>query len=52
MSLDSAEVAVRVMPLLSHEVAVETLKLSGLKATVVRRKDGSMNFSDLSGPAG
>ena len=36
LSLDSAEVAVRVMPLLSSEVAVETLKLSGLKATVVR----------------
>jgi len=51
MSLDSAEVAVRVMPLLSREVAVETLKLSGLKANVVRRKDGSMNFSDLAGPA-
>ena len=51
VSLDSAEVAIRVMPLLSDEVAIETLKLSGLKATVVRRKDGSMNFSDLAGPA-
>ncbi|MEK6243263.1 MAG: AsmA family protein [Pseudomonadota bacterium] len=47
VSLDAAEVAVRVMPLLYGEVAVETLKLSGLKANVVRRKDGSMNFSDL-----
>ena len=49
VSLDSADVAVRVLPLLSREVAVETLKLSGLKANVVRRKDGSMNFSDLAG---
>ena len=49
VSLEAAEVAVRVMPLLSGEVAVETLKLSGLKANVVRRKDGSMNFSDLAG---
>ena len=48
--LDSAEVAVRVMPLLSGEVAIETLKVSGLKANVVRRKDGTMNFSDLAGP--
>ena len=47
VSLDSAEVAVRVMPLLSSELAIETLKLSGLKANIVRRKDGSMNFSDL-----
>jgi len=50
VSLDTAEVAVRVMPLLSGEVAIETLKLSGLKANVVRRKDGTMNFSDLAGP--
>ncbi|MFY9315057.1 MAG: AsmA family protein [Burkholderiales bacterium] len=51
IALESAEVAVRVMPLLSGEVAVETLKLSGLRANVVRRKDGSMNFSDLAGGA-
>jgi AsmA protein len=52
VSLESAEVAVRVMPLLSEEIAVETLKVSGLALNVVRRKDGSMNFSDLAGPAG
>jgi len=52
LSLDSAEVAVRVMPLLSGEVAVETLKLSGLKVNVVRRRDGSMNFADLAGKGG
>jgi AsmA protein len=50
VALDSAHVAVRVMPLLSGEVAVETLRLSGLKANLVRRKDGSMNFSDLVEP--
>jgi len=49
VSLDAAEVAVRVMPLLSGEVALETFKLSGLKANMIRRKDGSMNFSDLAG---
>jgi AsmA protein len=49
ISFESAEVAVRVLPLLSREVAVETLKLSGLRANLVRRKDGSMNFSDLAG---
>ena len=52
LSLDSAEVAVRVLPLLSGEVAVETLKLSGLKANVVRHRDGSMNFADLAGKGG
>jgi AsmA protein len=49
VSLDAAEVAVRVMPLLSGEIAIETFKLTGLKANVIRRKDGSMNFSDLAG---
>lgn len=49
VSLDMAEVAVRVMPLLSGEIVVEALKLSGLKANVIRRKDGSMNFDDLAG---
>jgi AsmA protein len=50
VSLESAEVAVRTMPLLSGEVAIEILKISGLKANVVRRKDGTMNFADLAGP--
>ena len=49
VALDSAEVAVRTMPLLSGEVAVETLKISGLRANVVKRKDGSMNYADLAG---
>ena len=51
LALDSAEVAVRVLPLLSGEIAIETLKASGLTLNLVRRKDGSMNFSDLTGPA-
>jgi AsmA protein len=50
VSLDSAEVAVRVMPLLSGEIAVETLKLSGARVNLVRRKDVTMNFSDLGDP--
>jgi AsmA protein len=49
IALDSAEVAVRTMPLLAGEMALETLDVAGLKVSVVRRKDGSMNFSDLAG---
>ena len=49
VALESAEVALRTMPLLSGEVALETLKVSGLRANVVRRKDGTMNYSDLAG---
>lgn len=51
VALESAEVAVRTMPLLSGEVALETLKVSGLRANVVRRKDGTMNYADLAGRA-
>ncbi|MCX7960817.1 MAG: AsmA family protein [Burkholderiales bacterium] len=50
VALDSAEVAVRVVPLLSKEVAVEALKVAGLKVNVVRGKDGRFNFADLAGP--
>lgn len=49
VALESAEVAVRTLPLLSGEVALETLKVSGLRANVVRRKDGTMNYADLGG---
>ena len=52
VALDSADIAVRTMGLLSGEIAVETLKLSGLRANIVRRKDGTMNFSDLVEPKG
>ena len=47
VGLDSAEVAVRVMPLMSGTLAVEMLKVAGLKANLVRGKDGRMNFADL-----
>lgn len=50
LALDSAAVAVRVMPLLSDEIALETLKVAGLKVNVVRGKDGRFNFADLAGP--
>jgi AsmA protein len=49
-TLESLEVAVRVMPLLSREVAVEALALKGLRLNVARARDGSFNFDDLAGP--
>ena len=50
VSLDSAEVAVRTMPLLSGEVASRRSSSPACRANVVRRKDGTMNFSDLVEP--
>lgn len=49
VALDSLELAVKVMPLLQREVAVETLALQGFRINVVRAKDGSFNFDDLAG---
>ncbi len=47
VSLDSLEIGVRVMPLLAGEVAVDVLALSGLRANIVKFKDGRFNFQDL-----
>jgi AsmA protein len=49
LSLDSARVAVRVMPLVSGAIEVEALSVAGLKVSLVRMKDGRMNTDDLAG---
>lgn len=49
LALDSARVAVAVMPLLSKQVQVRRVEVIGLKATVVKRKDGSLSIADLMG---
>ncbi len=49
VSLESLEFAVQVMPLLSREIAVDALAVSGLKANLVKGKDGDFNFADLAG---
>ena len=48
-ALESARVAVAVMPLLSKQVQVKRVELNGLKATLVKRKDGTLNIADLMG---
>ncbi|OGA66990.1 MAG: hypothetical protein A3F77_06295 [Betaproteobacteria bacterium RIFCSPLOWO2_12_FULL_67_28] len=49
VALDSAELAVRALPLLSREAEVEVFKVSGLKVNIVRGADGRLNFADLAG---
>lgn len=46
-SVDSARVSVRLMPLLSKQVVVDTVELGGVKARLVRFKDGRLNIDDL-----
>src|SRR5437667_2129478 len=47
ISLQSARASVKLMPLLRGQVIVDAVRVSGLKAQIVRNKDGSYNFSDL-----
>jgi AsmA protein len=47
VAFDSAHASVKLMPLLKGQYIVDALKLSGLKAHVVKGKDGRFNFSDL-----
>ena len=51
LALDSARVAVAVMPLLSQQVKVQRVEVDGLKATVIKHKDGTLNIHDLAGGA-
>ncbi len=46
-ALDSARVAVAVMPLLSKQVQLRRIEVEGLKATVIKHKDGTLNIADL-----
>lgn len=52
-SMESARVAVAVFPLLSDNLVVDHVAVSGFKGRFVRLKDGSFNFDDLvQGPSG
>ena len=50
-SIDSTRLAVAVWPLLSNSFVVDHVAISGLKARVIRGKDGQFNFSNLVGGA-
>lgn len=46
-ALSEARVSVALWPLLSRQVQVNGVHLKGLQATLIRRKDGSLNIADL-----
>src|SRR3954454_6070211 len=52
LSLDSAHVSVALLPLVHGEVIVDRIRVSGLKARIVKGKDGKFNFDDLLQPKG
>ncbi len=47
LAFDSAHASVAVLPLLHGAVVVDGIRVSGLKANVVKNKDGTFNFGDL-----
>jgi AsmA protein len=47
LSLESAHASVALLPLLRGEVIVDRIKVAGLKANIVKGKDGKFNFDDL-----
>ncbi|HEY5900528.1 MAG TPA: AsmA family protein [Burkholderiales bacterium] len=50
LSLESAHASVALLPLLHGQAIVDGIRVSGLKARVVKEKDGTFNFSDLTQP--
>lgn len=46
-SVEQARVSVAMLPLLKRRIEVDTVELSGVKALLIRRKDGSLNIADL-----
>ncbi|OGA66751.1 MAG: hypothetical protein A3G81_10450 [Betaproteobacteria bacterium RIFCSPLOWO2_12_FULL_65_14] len=52
LSLDSAHASVALMPLLRGEVIVDRVRVAGLKAQIIKGKDGRFNFQDLMEPQG
>jgi len=50
-SLGSAQLAVKLLPLLRGETIVDEVRLSGLKVNLVKGRDGKFNFGDLLGAA-
>ena len=48
-AIDSARVSLALLPLFSGQAVVNEVVLSGLQATLVKRKDGTTNIDDLLG---
>lgn len=46
-AVDKARISLQLMPLLSKQVVVDTVELEGVKARLVRFKDGRLNIDDL-----
>ena len=48
-AVEEVRVAVKLMPLLSKQVIVDTVEVRGLRASLVKTRDGKTNIDDLAG---
>lgn len=46
-SIQSAQVALAILPLLKKQLVVDTVYIDGAQANIIKYKDGSTNFDDL-----
>ncbi len=49
-AVEEVRVALKLMPLLSRQAVVDTVRVRGLRANLVKTKDGKTNVDDLVGP--
>ncbi len=49
VSVDSASVSLKLLPLLAKQIVVDEVAVSGVKATIIKYKNGKTNFDDLLG---
>jgi AsmA protein len=49
-AVEEVRVALKLMPLLSRQAVVDTVRIRGLRANLVKTKDGKTNVDDLVGP--
>ena len=51
-AVEEVRVFLKLLPLLSKQAVVDTVRVRGLRASLVRTKDGGLNVDDLAGPPG
>ncbi|MEO8342621.1 MAG: AsmA family protein, partial [Gallionella sp.] len=51
-AIESAQISLALLPLLRRQIVVDEVVVSGLQATLIKRKDGTSNIDDLLNHAG
>jgi AsmA protein len=49
-AVEEVRVALKLMPLLSKQAVVDTVRVRGLRVNIVKGRDGKLNVDDLAGP--